>query len=170
MRGVKPRKIQGKRVGAPKGWGLDCWAAGASHATRELQTCTFEVFAFNHTTKIPRNRPPREREERKLWREKGKKTRNSGPSTLRGPTLCDPKIQHPKIRRSRNWPKLNWKSIALEELGPDCEGEIDERHLSAPIPDTRESQATLGNFQDFPEHTRRSRCFQCCANSVRRRR
>ena len=45
-----------------------------SHTTaRELQTCTFHGPGASNTTKIPRKDPKREKEERKLWREKGKK-------------------------------------------------------------------------------------------------
>ena len=89
---------------------------------------------FQH--QIQRKDPKREKEERKLWREEGKKREilglhplgphPSGLPTLRGPTfskfgpppfesptLCRPKIHHPKIGgnrigRSRNWPKSNW--------------------------------------------------------------
>ena len=101
------------------------------HTTaRELQTCTIQGPDVSNTTKIPRKDPKRQKEKRKLWREKGKKkARNFGPppfwappfwaphffsvwaSTLRGSTLRAPhfvvKIQHPKkaeveIGRSRS--------------------------------------------------------------------
>ena len=51
------------------------------------KTCTFQGPGASNTTKIPRKDPKREKEERKLWREEGKKARNFGPPTLRGSTL-----------------------------------------------------------------------------------
>ena len=62
---------------------------------------------------------PQEREERKLWREKGKKARNFGLPTLRGPhplwsqnstskNWPKSRLAEVEIGRSRNWPKSNW--------------------------------------------------------------
>ena len=50
--------------------------------------CTFHGPGASNTTKIPRKDPKREKEERKLWRTRGKKKeRNFGLPTLRGSTL-----------------------------------------------------------------------------------
>ena len=87
-----------------------------SHTTaRELQTCTFHGPGASNTTKIPRKDPKREKEERNLWREKGRKSAKfwaphpsglhpSGPppfgaSTLRG---LHPSGPHPS---GQVWPK-----------------------------------------------------------------
>ena len=37
----------------------------------------------------------------------------SGPTLLRGSTLCSPKIQHPKIGQSRHWPKSKLAEVQL---------------------------------------------------------
>ena len=51
------------------------------HTTaREPKCAHFRVPAFKNTNKIPRKDPKREKEERKLWREEGKKERNFGRS------------------------------------------------------------------------------------------
>ena len=56
------------------------------------------VPAFKNTTKIQRKDPKREKEERKLWREEGKKARNFGPPTLRGSTLRSSTLRAPTFR------------------------------------------------------------------------
>ena len=67
----------------------------------------------------------RGKEERKLWRDEGKKkTRNFGPPTLRGPTLRGPTLRGPTLRgphplssqnsTSKNWPK---SKLAEVEIG-----------------------------------------------------
>ena len=50
---------------------------------------------FKNTTKIPRKDPKREKEERKLWREEGKKRAKFGPPTLRAPPFGDPPFGAP---------------------------------------------------------------------------
>ena len=114
--------------------GLSCETPAASGppglltTARELQTCTFQGPGASNTTKIPRKDPKREKEERKLWREEGKKSAKfwaphpsglhasggnypSGPPPFGGPTLGGPKIQHLKIGRSRNWPKSKMAEV-----------------------------------------------------------
>ena len=85
-------------------------------------------------------RTPREKEERKLWREEGKKNAKFwvhhpsglhpsvplfpglgpppfGAPPFEGPTLCRPKIQHRKIGRNRIGRSRNWPKSKLAEVG-----------------------------------------------------
>ena len=71
-------------------WFLPISLIGLHTTTRELQTCTFQGLGPSNTTKIPRKDPKREKEERKIVAGGGKKARNFGPPTLRGPTLRGP--------------------------------------------------------------------------------
>ena len=115
-----------------------------SHTTaRELQTCTFHGPGASNTTKIPRKDPKREKEERKLWREKGEKSAKfwaphpsglhpSG-STLRGPPFgaplflglgLHPRYLHPlgaplcgpKIQHPKIGRSRNWPKSKLAEV------------------------------------------------------
>ena len=66
------------------------FGAGFHTTAREFQTCTFEGPGASNTTKIPR-KDPQEREERvNICGGEGKKARNFGPPTLRGPTPRGP--------------------------------------------------------------------------------
>ena len=106
-------------------WALGLWCEtpaasgppGLHTTTRELQTCTFEAPALQHTTRIPRE-DPRETQKERNGGGKGKKKReNFGPPTpfgapplsgphpfgalpLRGPTLLNP----PRGRFGQSWP------------------------------------------------------------------
>ena len=59
---------------------------GLQTTVRELQTCTFERPGASNT-KIPREDPQRGKKRTNFAAGQGKKARNFGPSTLRGPTF-----------------------------------------------------------------------------------
>ena len=130
---VKPRRPH--QTGPP----------GLHTTTRELQTCTFERPGASNTTKIPRKDPKREKEDRKLWREEGKKKREIlgpppfgpppfGPPTLRGSTLRGPTFSRfgsppsgppplgsptlcgPKIQHLKIGRSRNWPKSILAEV------------------------------------------------------
>ena len=70
---------------------------GLSCEAPELQTCTFEVPAFQNTTNIPREDPKRGKKERKLWLERAKKRQNWG-SPYFGPQSEEPHMKGPILR------------------------------------------------------------------------
>ena len=107
------------------------------HTTaREPKCAHLRVPVFKNTTKIPRKDPKREEEERKLWREEGKKFWAPHPAipTLRGPTFgastiwglhpsrphsSPPFGPHPSWSQnstSTNWPKSPLAEVELAEL------------------------------------------------------
>ena len=85
-----PKKMEfsGCRVKPPAASG----PPGLHTTARELQTCTFERPGASNTTKIPRENPQREREERMKFPvgERKKRREILGPPTLRPPHLRDP--------------------------------------------------------------------------------
>ena len=62
----------------------------------------FGLHSLGPTLRLPQNSTQgpqeREKEERKLWRRREKKARNSGPPTLRGSTLLDSTLRGPTLR------------------------------------------------------------------------
>ena len=104
---------------------------------QELQTRTFQgPGASNTTIKDPK----REKEERKLWREREKKRPPTlRGSTLRGPTICRPKIQHLKIGRNRigrcqNWPKSKLAEVEKKSWFKLAEVDLARRKDARPVP------------------------------------
>ena len=104
-----------------------------SHTTtRELQTCTFQgpqrIKHHQNSTKGP---PPREKKERKMWREREKKREISGPQPFGPPTLRAPPFGAPPFgphplwsqnSTSKNWAK---SKLAEVEIGRSRIGQVD---------------------------------------------
>ena len=67
-------------AGAVGGFG----AAGVSHDSPRAHTCTFEGLGASNTTKIPREDTQRDTKKSETGGGRRKKSRNFGPSTLRG--------------------------------------------------------------------------------------
>ena len=114
MGGPEPRKMGPRRVGA-----------GASHDSRELQTCTFDGPGASNTTKIRKDQQEREKR-MKIVAGKGKRARNFVPPPFGAPPFVVQefniqKLAEVEIGRSRNWPKSNWpnskKKLAEVDIG-----------------------------------------------------
>ena len=95
-----PNLCESSLINWPMGllFGTICCSCFVFRATaRELQTCTFQGPGLqSHSTK----RHPREDERMKIVAGKGKKARNFGPPTLRGPTFFrfGPTLRGPTLR------------------------------------------------------------------------
>ena len=139
--------------------GLSCEAPAALRppglhtTTRELQTWPQR---FQTPPKFHEKTLKREKKERKLWREKGKKARNVGPPTLRGPhpsgphpsrELCLPTTEDGRVGVVRGW---------REDFGPSrtnlCEFFFWPKSNKGPIGLSRIGLSRMGLSRAHPLH------------------